>query len=362
MLLLSFAIHLDAIQLDHFVPPHGPLFHRWLPDGRNDAVALPTADNRNSITLWFERRGFVEGGFIRYDRNRSEVDQAIMRRQGNLEAGHVLGEAEYAALTESELTAIRSDGGGTSEYIGFGKRVVQFLQPPLSAFVDLLRTQYGQYWLPELRPWDSRRESLGAYCSTTLWLRWRERPDQEWRRFLPTDQSSTIVVEALPRRGCGEYLTEADWRHIQATFQGCGNAPLALRVLARAHELQDTGHVREALIQAVTGIELSIESFLTARNTRRSSKIVLPPQFFNLPLKAQLAVVVTASDLVPEATLERATKAIDLRNDIVHEGKACNDPSWELLLALMECGQALLGLTELKSPVLYAGNELSGPA
>ena len=53
--------------------------------------------------------------------------------------------------------------------------------------------------------------------------------------------------------------------------------------------------------------------------------------------------------------------ALDLRNDIVHRGKECGDPGWKLFLSLMECGEALLGLTELTPAVLYAENELSEP-
>jgi hypothetical protein len=358
MLSLSFTFHFDNYELDDLVRPHGPLFHRWLPDGRNDVIVVPTVDRRNRLEFWFERRGYVDHAFIRYDKTREEVDVGVMRRQGHLDGGQVWGEAQYAHATPPELAAVRDDREGSDEYVALGKRVIEFVQPPLTAFIDLLRTQYGQYWLPELRPWDSRRESLGGYCATTLWLRWRESSDQDWKKFRPTRKSVTIVAKRLPGRGCGEYLTETDWRAIQATFKCDNTQPLALRLIARAHELREAGHVSEALVQAVTGVELGIEYFLRARGNGAA----LSGQFFDLPLKTQLSVLATAAELVPAGTLENAVKAIDLRNEIVHHGKQPSDSDRQLLLSLVECGRALLGLKELKTPVLYAGNEQSEPA
>jgi len=55
-------------------------FHRWLPDGRKDAVRFPTADTRNSLELWLERTGYVEGAFIKHDPERTEVSEDIMIR------------------------------------------------------------------------------------------------------------------------------------------------------------------------------------------------------------------------------------------------------------------------------------------
>ena len=361
MLSLSFAVHLDNHNLQELMCPNGPLFHEWLPDGRTDAIAVPTVDSRNRLELWFERRGYLDGTFVRYDKTRQEVDVDTMRRQGHLDAGQLRGEAQYVSVVSSELEAVRDDRRGASEYVAFGKRVVEFLQPPLSAFIDLLRTQYGQYWLRELRPWDSRSESLGSYCSTTLWLHWREGQDLSWRKFRPTDLSSGMVVQPLPGRACGEYLTESDWRYIQQTFNPNATVPLALRLIGRAHELRDAEHVNEAFVQAVSGVEIAIEHFLATRAQGQAEGVVFFQRFADLPLKTRLSVLATAAALVPQSTLEDALKAIDLRNEIVHEGKQPNDPNRQKFLSLVECAKALLGLDELKTPVLYPGNRLKAP-
>ena len=361
MLFLSFTLHLENYEIDKHVRPKGPTFHRWLPEGRADAVTVPLEDKRNRIELWFERRGYVDRGFIRYSGKRSEVDVEVMKCQGRLDGGQLWGEGEFASITTSELDAVRQDQKNSDEYIALAKRVIGFLYPPVSAFINLLRTQYGQYWLNELQPWDSRTQSLGSYCSATLWLQWREREDQLWRDFRPTELSCTISASRLPGRAFGEYLTEKDWRRIQTTFNPKESTPLALGLIGRAHELWDKGHLREAFVQAATATELAVEYFVAKRKNGQSSLVGLPEQqLFNLPLKTQIWILAIASSHVPQATLDNAVTAIELRNDIVHKGKQPNSAHGQLLQSLLECAKAFLGLDELKMPVLTTTNESTG--
>jgi len=87
---------LKFIVLQSFDPessvPIGPQFARWLPDGEQDALAVETDDSDATLTVWFERHGFIDGGgFIRFDASRREVDPAIVPRQVPLQAGHLRG-------------------------------------------------------------------------------------------------------------------------------------------------------------------------------------------------------------------------------------------------------------------------------
>lgn len=362
ILRLRFGVHLEDFGGEHFDRPHGPLFHRWLPNGRADELSVPTADSRNRITAWFERRGFVDGSFIRYDMDRCEVDESTMRRQARLDAGALRGEAEFAHVTSDELAAIREGRIGSKEYVAAGKRIVAFLYQPIAALVDLLRVQYGQYWLPEILPWDSRAQSLGSYCSSTFSLRWRETENEDWHKFQPTDLSMTVFAQLPPGRAYEEYLTENDWRRIQSSFSPTSTLPLALRVIARAHQLHDSGHVNESFVQAVTGLELSIEYFVANSALRLSKDVAaFANQLLTLPLKVQLSILATATSRIPVATIDTAIDAIDLRNKIVHEGSTGEDERRRMFLAIAECARVFLGLTEFKTPVLNSGNQLSAP-
>lgn len=152
MLLLSFTIHLENYEIDKSIRPNGVLFHRWLPNGKKNAIKLPVKDSRNSIEIWFNRRGYVDkSGFIRFDRKQKKVDPATMKLQGKLDAGQLWGKARFVHVSSSEMDVIRTERVGSEEYISVAKRVIQFLHPPLKNFINLLRLQYGQYWLPDLK-------------------------------------------------------------------------------------------------------------------------------------------------------------------------------------------------------------------
>ena len=86
-MLLKFRINLELYELQTLNRNHGPLFHRWLPDGQQDSIVLDTGHPNSDLEVWFERRGFVDDGWIRFDYKRREVDPEIMSKQGVLDAG-----------------------------------------------------------------------------------------------------------------------------------------------------------------------------------------------------------------------------------------------------------------------------------
>jgi len=67
-LILQFVV--DLKDHDHEFPfgPHGAVFHRWVPDGPADGIKLDVGDPQATLTLWFERRGYVDKGSIKSTR------------------------------------------------------------------------------------------------------------------------------------------------------------------------------------------------------------------------------------------------------------------------------------------------------
>ena len=92
-LILRLSVHLENWDLPEFFRPRGPLFTHWLPNGQSDAVEIRCPHKGNHLRLWFERRGYVERDFVRYDAKRREVDETVMQRQGTSEAGDLHGDA-----------------------------------------------------------------------------------------------------------------------------------------------------------------------------------------------------------------------------------------------------------------------------
>lgn len=241
-----------------------------------------------------------------------------------------------------EAGAAFVDGGSSLQFQPTAHRAFRF------GFASILMTARR----------DSRHGSLGHYCRSVFGLRWRESDDEDWHPFTPGRQHAIVTVPRLPGRGNAEYLTEADWRYLQTQFNPDNRIPLALAAVARAHELDEWGHTREALVQAVTGVELALAYFLANRDIHEAGF----EQFYReLPLKSRLAVAGLCSGSISRSTLDKATVSIETRNEIIHEGHTKRDVSRELLMPLFECAKALLGLPDLKTPILYPGNGLTPP-
>jgi hypothetical protein len=148
-----------------FVGPFGLQFHRWLPDDESDSLTLRTDDPGATVAVWCERRGYVDDRFIKYDETRREVDSTIVARQGRLDGGDLRGQIILSDVASDTYAAVDEDRQDDPLYVSLGKRVVnRIFYPSVSPLIRLLRTHYGQYWLPQFDAWDSRRSNLGAYC------------------------------------------------------------------------------------------------------------------------------------------------------------------------------------------------------
>ena len=166
-LLLKFGIILEDYSSSRLTELHGPLFHRWLPDGKKDAITLKTGPNLK-LKVWFDRRGFVhKSGLIVFNYDRRELDPNIIPKQAILDAGPLMGLLEIKNLSDQELSAVHENKIGDQRYIDFGKKVVKkLLFPSVHRFLNTLNINYGQYWIRGLEEWDSTKESLGNYCHT----------------------------------------------------------------------------------------------------------------------------------------------------------------------------------------------------
>src|SRR3990172_12053152 len=85
---------------------NGPQFHRWLPNGELDRIVF-ASESEGSLSLWFERRGSVEREFIHYDRERQEVDPAVLRQEGRVEGGTLYGQVSLNDVPNAVCEAMR---------------------------------------------------------------------------------------------------------------------------------------------------------------------------------------------------------------------------------------------------------------
>jgi hypothetical protein len=351
-------------------PPQivGPLFHRFVPNGQSDAVYLTPEGDPHEVRIWFERAAKQVQGFLKWEQNGSQFDEAIMRRQGKIEGGPLRGEMLVPDVTDDEIVSLLRNPKALNEsfgqdaendraYVALGKRVIEVLQPRLTNFVSTLRNQYGQYWLEELPEWDSRRCTLGTYCSSVLGLVWWSERTQDWRRFLPTNSGSTVTAERHPGRGYAEYLTEEDWRRFQRT-RCLADVSTEVQLLGNATRALDFREYRQAFIEVMSALELVIARRLTSTSemARRAVQSFLDRE----TQSAQVAIVLLATG-ANSLEIEDALTAIKVRNRVAHEGYLPGAAEATALRNVMKTIQRLAGLDEIKSPVLTNTNMLLAP-
>lgn len=355
---LRFAISLSdtSYRLTH----HGPLFHRWLPDGEGDAVPLPVEDPDAELKVWFERFGFKPeaDGFIVFDCKRREVDPDVMSRQAVLDAGPLIGSLKIREIPREQLTPVINNKAGDSDYVALGKRVVELIQEPVARFLSILRTNYGQYWIRELERWDSRRYTLGAYCSQLLDLHWSLDEGRTWTAFVPDDRTVYVRVTMPAMRDFGEYLTSDDWQELEAVNQQVHEVSLAASLLSKAHERLDQGDLKHALVEGVSALQVALREFVRRRSCMDRHLAKEMQAFWELPLRAQLIAIVATLDETRCDDLRLAVRAIEMRNKVVHDGCTPPGDAGRQITGLLQTISVLLPGRRFKFPRVNSGNKL----
>lgn len=370
VLKLGLRLLLESSDIPEFIRPTGALFHRWLPDGRSDAILLTEKSATIQVSVWFERRARNQNGFLEWDSKGIDFDTAIMSRQYKLDAGILFGEVLISDITDAEQSAIRTHAIKIGEpfgqqfsaddavYVALGRRLVNALHPPLSRFIDTLRTQYGQYWLRPVRPWDSRRQTLGSYCSN-LALSWLNELSGDSFWFLPTNSGVTFTVQRKPMREEQEYLTEEDWRRLQRE-PVTEDASSAVQFLSLSHAAIANGNQRQAFVEAGTAIEFIVWHKLRRSGDPKSIESAIMGQLDRSPLTNLVAIALRLSGFAA-ADIELVLHAIAVRNRVVHDGDHPSRDEIDVLRHSLVVLAKLLGLPEFKQPILDAGNAMGPP-
>lgn len=347
-LFLKFAVRLRNT-FDTF--PKGPLFHRWFPNGEEDAIALVLSPNAE-LKLWFDRMESRRGGL----EDSQAVAPEVIARLGKVEAGPLRGLLEVRGRSREEIESLRNNKLGDPNYIQLGKLLVKdLLYPPLSRFISTIRTNYGQHWIEELPAWDSRTYSLGSYCSTFLNLKCSTDGGDTWGPFQPDERM--VMLEARfsgDARYYRKYLTQDDWRCLQETVSQGYMPSHAAKLVAKAHQLFDLENIRFAFIEGVTALELAISELINRTFRENPPRELM--EFAGLPVKKQLIAVAAVSGLLSEEDLQAGIKAIDIRNEIVHEGVDPHDEKRTEFYGLLKAISKLLLGPTFKFPQASSGN------
>ena len=337
---------------------YGPSFHRWLPNGVHDALDLDTHIPDTLLKIWFVRRGRRDnytGGMIEFDHTRNEVDETIMKKQGRLDAGNLYGKLQIDNVTNELLEALQQKKENDSTYIELGNTFQKAVYSPISRFLCLLRVRYGQYWIAELRKWNSQNESICEYCNQFS-ISWSS-DGQTWNPFTP-DCSPMLRTAIVGRQQDFKlFLTEVDWQNMPKILKDYNGESAASESSARANEYLEQGELRHAIIDSVTAIELMIPDFLKIRCKESRLQKALNPFFDNASIVQQWAIVGTLLGL-PDDKIKNGLDVIEMRNKIVHKNKTPSKPFESKLKTFLGTLSNLLGEPELRFPTHHVGNML----
>ena len=355
-LLLKFGINLEAKDTQFALEHHGPQFHRWLPDGEKDAILLDTGDPNAVLKVWFERRGFVRDGFIVYDRKRQEADSEIIPKQAVLDAGPLMGLLEIHEISEEELVPLRENRSGDDVYKALGKKAIKLIYPPVNNFLNIIRTNYGQYWVPELEAWDSRKRSVGNYCRFTLNMKWSLDEGKTWADFIADVELGMISVTMASDRSFREFISKEDWKEVAQQIREGYKPSGAAFILAKAYQLLDEGNLKYALIEGVSALELALGEFI--RQKLRNDKYLVDEikAFWNLPSRSQLAAMAVGRDRISLEQVKGSLEAVEMRNKVIHEGWNPPDDAKAKLSTLLETVAEFLAGPRFRFPPGNSGN------
>src|SRR5947207_15942899 len=164
-----------------------------------------------------------------------------------LDAGHLIGTLRLPNVPEEVITAMQENRAGDPLYVAFGRRVAMMIGRPVSRLLDVLRTNYGQYWIDELKEWNAREQSLGNYFSVIIQTKWSVDEGATWSDFLP-ESPQRFSRAASGAEMYRELLTQQDWRELQTTLSEGYEPKLGAELLSKTHELIEEDDLQSAVI------------------------------------------------------------------------------------------------------------------
>lgn len=354
---IKFGTFIDNYDVDSVFRRSGPLFHRWLPNGRDDALKVELTDEKAYVLLWFERRGYVDdSGFIKYEHKKKEVDDTIIPRQAVLGAGALFGCVVLNDVIAEEYECVINDKTDAAGYIAIGKRVVKKIVDPLLAKITrILRDTYGQYWVEIPSCFDSRKSSLGQHCHHRS-MKWQTLDGKEGF-FIPTEKKNEVISINVGMSSYDEYLDKETWEIIGELLNSNYQPSTTLAIASRVNRLLDEGRIQHALIECITSLEVAIEEYVRIKLQNDTKFIEVTQSFWQLSLPARVTLVATLACL-DDQDINNSLKAISERNKFVHEGKSPAPESENYIKGVLQIIKGFAGTPQVKLPTANHSNEL----
>lgn len=319
------------------------IYTRWAPIEPGDRI--DAIEQGISISLVHK----IESTWWAFHRTKKDIERLtnVSAHRIFVEARHEISE-ELAAFI---LAGVKTDKALADEYLAFGWRLQTLIVKRLNRFAEYVGAIKGQYWIDRFQTDEFNPSQFfiahGAQGSI----------GDKAVEFDP--QIRTINIRRSSEEG---YITKDDWPAIRDFVASEKRVPLVHSLIANAYRLASQGLRRNALVDAVTALEVALNDF--ARNAPDGRLARFQPAIESQHVSALIEKVglrgafgvaiplLLAEEEFPADLLGRCRTAIEKRNMIVHQGARDVDPVElnELLAALKHACCVLTTLNRAETP------------
>lgn len=308
-----------------------PVFYKWLPLAPADVLR----SQHNGIELTIEFR--LQDAATLMSRTPEDFARTVnnsARRvfvSATVEISEELAECIRILQEDSRISLKGSEKG--KEYRQLGLILQQVIVDRINRFIAYIRAYKQQYWVEDLVADQQNPSQFFARHEATASI------DGQAIQFDP-DVRTIHITGTVVDNG----LKQDEWADVIRFMNSGERPPLVRTLLANARNLESKGNRRNALVEAVTALEVQLASF--GRNT----DILIPPEIGQrlepdklatllqrVGLRGSFAValpLLLTEQQISRSVLRDCCTAIEQRNAIVHHGQ--RDVSSALLPKLLK--------------------------
>ena len=306
-------------------------FYRWLPTRKEDALIVKK-DN-HIVRLWIDN-SCIRWGALGEEEIKNWVNIPVSKVYIDVEIQDLPDELVRFIYDESDRPKEIHHGIKPGEenydelnssYKNIGKEVLQSALEVYNRFIAFARNNKGQYWLSE-RKFDEKRissmniEFRSKVCSNNY----------DWVRWCPP--FIDVITLDLGSESEETSIKKEEWKEINQFISGNSRPNLALELLANAQSLLYSDHRRSAIVEAVSALEVAIYRFADAPKISASLPDEQKERIYArglgktiekiglLPTVNYILPVLFAPTILPDEILSQCREAIEIRNNIVHNG------------------------------------------
>lgn len=336
------------IETEPLISAPGLTFSKWLPLGRENGIVIEEEGIR--LTLWFDQQASWWA---------SQPSEEEIRYYTNVVTHYVLVEVVVGGVKSGLATYMQgrdfsrmpNDGEALveREYHRLGEQIMLLVLNRVNRLVDYARAQKGQYWLA--------KHHAGNGNLLDMFRRFKAKGkfgDGPIFKFEPTQENNVIVTMPAEER----YIREEEWGSVRDFVAGMQRPTLVLELLSGAEQLAGNGYSRSALTEAVTALEVAINTF--GKSPEAQQKLAgifgervgvprLAKQIDHLGLSGSLNYllpILLDEELLPRQTLTGCQEAVAERQNVVHTGQRDVNAIDRYIASIRACCSVLLAFSQ----------------